>query len=49
MRFMADGFVMAPGQGEQVSPAMTLKVGDKNSQELNGLVDVRGGGHRAGI
>jgi oxalate decarboxylase/phosphoglucose isomerase-like protein (cupin superfamily) len=31
MRFMADGFVMGPGQGERVSPAMTLKVGDKNS------------------
>ena len=28
---MADGFVMGPGEGERVSPAMTLKVGDKNS------------------
>lgn len=28
---MADGFVMAPGEGERVSPAMTLKVGDKDS------------------
>jgi len=31
MRFMADGFVLGPGEGERVSPAMTLKVGDKNS------------------
>ncbi len=28
---MTDGFLMGPGQGERVSPAMTLKVGDKNS------------------
>lgn len=28
---MADGFVMRPGEGERVSPAMTLKVGDKQS------------------
>ena len=28
---MADGFVMGPGEGERVSPAMTLKVGDKSS------------------
>ena len=28
---MTEGFVMGPGQGERVSPAMTLKVGDKNS------------------
>ena len=31
IQFMADGFVMAPGRGERVSPAMTLKLGDKNS------------------
>jgi oxalate decarboxylase/phosphoglucose isomerase-like protein (cupin superfamily) len=31
MQFMADGFVMGPGEGERVSPAMTLKVGDKSS------------------
>ena len=29
---MTDGFVRGPGGGERVSPAMTLKVGDKNSQ-----------------
>ncbi len=29
---MPDGFVMGPGEGQRVSPAMTLKVGDKNSQ-----------------
>ena len=29
---MMDGFVLGPGQGQRVSPAMTLKVGDKNSQ-----------------
>ena len=29
---MTDGFVRGPGEGERVSPAMTLKVGDKNSQ-----------------
>jgi oxalate decarboxylase/phosphoglucose isomerase-like protein (cupin superfamily) len=28
---MADGYVMAPGDGERVSPAMTLKVGDQRS------------------
>jgi hypothetical protein len=28
---MADGFVMGPGEGERVSPAMTLKVGGKSS------------------
>jgi oxalate decarboxylase/phosphoglucose isomerase-like protein (cupin superfamily) len=28
---MTDGLVLAPGQGERVSPAMTLKVGDKQS------------------
>ena len=28
---MTDGFVIGPGQGERVSPAMTLKVGDKTS------------------
>jgi oxalate decarboxylase/phosphoglucose isomerase-like protein (cupin superfamily) len=28
---MADGYVMAPGEGERVSPAMTLKVGDERS------------------
>src|SRR5262249_39892790 len=32
IRFMTDGFVLGPGDGERVSPAMTLKVGDKNSQ-----------------
>src|SRR5512146_1169279 len=32
MQVMTDGFVMGPGEGEQVSPAMTLKVGDKNSE-----------------
>jgi oxalate decarboxylase/phosphoglucose isomerase-like protein (cupin superfamily) len=31
MRFRADGFVLGSGEGERVSPAMTLKVGDKNS------------------
>jgi oxalate decarboxylase/phosphoglucose isomerase-like protein (cupin superfamily) len=31
IRFMTDGFVLDPGQGEPVSPAMTLKVGDKYS------------------
>jgi oxalate decarboxylase/phosphoglucose isomerase-like protein (cupin superfamily) len=29
---MTDGFVLAPGEGERISPAMTLKVGDKRSQ-----------------
>ena len=29
---MMDGFVLGPGEGQRVSPAMTLKVGDKNSQ-----------------
>ena len=29
---MTDGFVRGPGEGERISPAMTLKVGDKNSQ-----------------
>ena len=29
---MMDGFVLGPGEGLRVSPAMTLKVGDKNSQ-----------------
>jgi oxalate decarboxylase/phosphoglucose isomerase-like protein (cupin superfamily) len=29
---MADGFLLAAGAGERVSPAMTLKVGDKQSQ-----------------
>ena len=29
---MTDGFVMGPGQGQRVSPAMTLKVGDEHSQ-----------------
>jgi len=28
---MADGFVMGPGEGERVSPAITLKVGGKSS------------------
>jgi oxalate decarboxylase/phosphoglucose isomerase-like protein (cupin superfamily) len=28
---MADGFVMGPGEGERVSAAMTLKVGDKDA------------------
>jgi oxalate decarboxylase/phosphoglucose isomerase-like protein (cupin superfamily) len=28
---MADGLVMAPGDGERVSPTMTLKVGDERS------------------
>jgi oxalate decarboxylase/phosphoglucose isomerase-like protein (cupin superfamily) len=28
---MTDGFVLAPGEGERVSPAMTLKVGEKRS------------------
>src|SRR5271166_3924165 len=32
IRFMTDGFVMGPVEGQRVSPAMTLKVGDKNSQ-----------------
>jgi len=32
IRFMADGFVLGPGAGERISPAMTLKVGDKHSQ-----------------
>jgi oxalate decarboxylase/phosphoglucose isomerase-like protein (cupin superfamily) len=31
MRFIADGFVLGPGEGERVSPTMTLKVGDENS------------------
>src|SRR6516225_12085952 len=29
---MTDGFVLGRGEGEPVSAAMTLKVGDKNSQ-----------------
>src|SRR5262245_32221656 len=32
IRFMTDGFVMGSGEGKQVSPAMTLKVGDEHSQ-----------------
>jgi oxalate decarboxylase/phosphoglucose isomerase-like protein (cupin superfamily) len=28
---MTDGFVRGPGEGERVSPAMTLKVGDEQS------------------
>jgi oxalate decarboxylase/phosphoglucose isomerase-like protein (cupin superfamily) len=28
---MTDGFVLAPGEGERISPAMTLKVGDERS------------------
>ena len=28
---MADGFAVGLGEGERVSPAMTFKVGDKNS------------------
>ena len=32
MPFMTDGFVMSPGEGEQVSPTMTLKVGDTTSK-----------------
>jgi mannose-6-phosphate isomerase-like protein (cupin superfamily) len=40
MRCMADGFVLGPGEGDSVSPAMTLKVGDvgahlhRNAEEL---------------
>lgn len=29
---LADGLVLAPGEGERVSPAMTLKVGDRSSK-----------------
>ena len=29
---MTDGFVRGPGGGQRLPPAMTLKVGDKNSQ-----------------
>jgi oxalate decarboxylase/phosphoglucose isomerase-like protein (cupin superfamily) len=29
---MTDGFVRGPGEGERVSPAMTLKVGDSRSK-----------------
>jgi oxalate decarboxylase/phosphoglucose isomerase-like protein (cupin superfamily) len=29
---MTDGYVMGPGEGDRVSPVMTLKVGDKHSQ-----------------
>ncbi len=29
---MTDGFVLGPGEGQRVSPAMTLKVGGKHSQ-----------------
>jgi oxalate decarboxylase/phosphoglucose isomerase-like protein (cupin superfamily) len=29
---MTDGFVVGPGEGERVSRAMTLKVGDRHSQ-----------------
>jgi oxalate decarboxylase/phosphoglucose isomerase-like protein (cupin superfamily) len=29
---MEDGFVVAPGDGERISPAMTLKVGDDRSR-----------------
>jgi uncharacterized RmlC-like cupin family protein len=32
MRCMADGFVLSPGEGDRVSPAMTQKVGDRHSQ-----------------
>jgi hypothetical protein len=32
IRFMTDGFVLGPGEGEPISPALTLKVGDKQSQ-----------------
>jgi oxalate decarboxylase/phosphoglucose isomerase-like protein (cupin superfamily) len=28
---VADGFVLTPGEGERISPAMTLKVGDSQS------------------
>jgi oxalate decarboxylase/phosphoglucose isomerase-like protein (cupin superfamily) len=28
---MTDGFVLRPGEGEQISPALTLKVGDQQS------------------
>jgi vacuolar iron transporter family protein len=29
---MTDGFVLGPGEGEPISPALTLKVGDRQSQ-----------------
>lgn len=32
---MPDGFVLAPGEGERVSPAMTLKVGDARSERFS--------------
>ena len=42
---MTDGFVRGPGEGERVSPAMTLKVGDKNSQawSMFEVVDIGAG------
>ena len=42
---MTDGFVRGPGEGERVSPAMTLKVGYKKSQAWSMLRC----GHRAGL
>jgi hypothetical protein len=32
IRPMTDGFVLGPGEGARVSPAITLKVGDEQSQ-----------------
>ncbi len=32
MRLMTDGFVIGPGDGERISPAMALKVGGKDSK-----------------
>jgi oxalate decarboxylase/phosphoglucose isomerase-like protein (cupin superfamily) len=32
---VADGFVLAPGEGDLISPAMKLKVGDKHSQHFS--------------
>src|SRR5215470_14360127 len=32
IRLMTDGFVVGPGEGERISPGLTLKVGDEDSQ-----------------
>ncbi len=42
---MADGFVLAAGEGEPISPAMKLKVGDKQSQHFSvfEVVDIEPG------
>jgi hypothetical protein len=35
---MTDGFVMGPGAGERVSPAMTLKVGASTAGPLDAAI-----------